>query len=223
MIKKQLQRKMKVNRIIYVSLLVVLCLTMMTGCKYDPPEGYTESHQSFHALTNYAEEIDPNAKVKNEPELIKDDYWEYKVYPATINGIECHVASVSDTVYDSTGEFGKRYYKPDTDYDFYVVQEILKDYPDLGTFEDDSESERFQINDILYTVVKFDDMTEEKVEKLFNDYVAVNSAMEQYPLHKIYYLDIYVGENKYRFTVPESDEKDKVIRTMKADGVLEFE
>ena len=209
------------KKLLIVSFAILICASVLSGCKYEPPEGYTKNHHTYNDLLEYAKSIDPNASVTDDPKDVNDEYWIYRVYPAVINGIECNVVSRSDVVYDSTwGEFGKKYYKMDTDYDYYIVNELLSKYPDLGTLKDDSESTRFQVNDILYTTITENEMSSEKLESLFKEYVSINEELEEYPIHKSYWVDIYVNDHHYRFTSPTAEEKQKVYDKMVEDGVI---
>jgi len=79
--------------------------------------------------------VDPDATVSDEYTDTADEYnWQYREWRAVINGVNCHVSSVSDWVWNEgffAGEFTKDYYRIDTDYDYTVIQKILADnYPE---------------------------------------------------------------------------------------------
>jgi len=79
----------------------------------------------------FAKSIDPNATVAEEYTDTLDEYErEYREWEAIINGVECHVSSVSDLVWNdgmAAGEFTKAYYRIDTDYDYTVMKNIVSD------------------------------------------------------------------------------------------------
>ena len=101
---------------------IIFCLSLILGlsaCSYNPPEGYTEKHHTYEEILKFAQSIDPNAIVSKDYTDTLDEYdWEYREWNANINGINCHVASNSDWVWNNgflAGEFAKIYYRIDTD------------------------------------------------------------------------------------------------------------
>ncbi len=119
---------MKKTLSVLLCIIFILCLS---GCTYDPPDGWTKKHHTYEEVLTFAKAIDPNATVKEEYTDTVDEYdWEFREWDAVINGVECHVASVSDWVWNdgfAAGEFTKVYYRIDTDYDYTVMQNILAD------------------------------------------------------------------------------------------------
>lgn len=117
---------------------ILLCLTLaicLSSCTFNPPDGWTKSHHSYKDVLAYAISIDPNATISEKYTDVFDEYdWEYREWDAVLNGVDCHVASVSDWVWNDgilAGEFVKRHYRIDTDYDYLVMQSILSEkYPD---------------------------------------------------------------------------------------------
>ena len=95
--------------------LILILLLYMTACIYHPPEGWTKKHHTYEEVLAFAKSIDPNATVAEEYTDTLDEYeWEYREWDAIINGIECHVSSVSDWVSNDgvgAGEFIKVYYR----------------------------------------------------------------------------------------------------------------
>ncbi len=65
---------MKKFKIFSLTLCFILALTMLTGCYYDPPEGYTRRHRTYREAVEYAKSIDPNAAVFEGYENIKHEY-----------------------------------------------------------------------------------------------------------------------------------------------------
>lgn len=119
---------MKKALALFFCLSMILCLS---GCYYNPPEGYTEEHHTYEEALAFARSIDSNAIVsKKYTDTTDANDWEFREWDAVINGINCHVASVSDWVWNDgffAGEFVKSYYIIDTDYDYAVVNGILSD------------------------------------------------------------------------------------------------
>lgn len=109
----------------------VLCFS---SCLYDPPEGWAKTHHTYEEVLEYAQAIDPDASVTQEHTDVADDGREYREWDAVINGVGCHVASVTAWVWNSgiaAGEFARDYYRLDTDYDIFIMQRILSEkYPD---------------------------------------------------------------------------------------------
>jgi len=117
---------MKKTLSVLLCIIFILCLS---GCTYDPPDGWTKIHHTYAEVLSFARTIDPNATVSEEYNDTVDEYdWEFREWDAIINGVECHMASVSDWVWNSgflAGEFVKTYYRIDTDYDYLLLQEIV--------------------------------------------------------------------------------------------------
>lgn len=120
-----------------ISLLLcfVMFLVCVSGCSYHPPEGWTAQHHTYAEVLAFAKSLDPNATVSEAYTDTTDEYdWQFREWDAVIHGVDCHVASVADWVWNDgflAGEFPRFYYRIDTDYDYVVLQQILlEDYPD---------------------------------------------------------------------------------------------
>ena len=133
---------------------ILMCLIIvcsLSACIFwVPPEGWTNNHHSYEEVLHYAQSIDPDATVsKDYNETVDENDWEFREWDAEIKGINCHVASVSDWVWNSgfaAGEFQKVYYRIDTDYDNAIMRNILSDqFPDWET--DMDLWSRYQINE----------------------------------------------------------------------------
>ena len=116
-------------------LLSLILLLSITSCSYHPPEGWTKKHHTYEEVLAFAKSIDPNATVAEEYTDTLDEYeWEYREWDAIINGVECHVSSISDWVWNdgvAAGEFIRVYYRIDTDYDYTVMKNIVSEkYPE---------------------------------------------------------------------------------------------
>ena len=86
-----------VKKILICILCMILLSAILCGCTYYPPEGFTEEHHTYEEILAYAKTLDSNAVVLEEYTDSVDEYdWEYREWPAVINGVECHVASKTD-------------------------------------------------------------------------------------------------------------------------------
>ncbi len=204
-----------------VCIFISVGFLLLSGCDYDPPEGYTQKHHTYEELAEYAKNIDAEAKVVDSPTDIEENNREYLIYPAVINGMECSVASSSCNIYDNkAGEFAKTYYRMDTDYDYYVVKEALDEYPDLGAIGEDSVSNRFHINDVIVSEIYADDMSSKRLDELFVEYKELCSKINGYSLRKSYWLKINTENDHYYFTEATDEEKQKVHEKMTEDGCI---
>ena len=129
---------------IYLIFVMLFILMFITSCSYNPPVGATEKHHTYEEVLEYAKKIDPNAIVNDEYKDTKLDNVmadEYREWNAIINGIECHVASTPIIVMNegvAGGEFGKKYFVVNTDYNFYLLKSIIESkYLDFTIVEDD--------------------------------------------------------------------------------------
>lgn len=204
-----------------MTLVLIMSLFMaftVTGCKYDVPEGYTDRHHTYEELVEFAKKIDPDATVEDDCKTETYQYREYKTWPAVINGVACHVASVQVNLYNTDffpGEFAKRFYKMDTDYDYYVINECLKEH-DLGQIEDNL-FERY--NKILYGALEAEPMTEEELQRLWDEHNKVISELEKHNLRKSYRMRIKIGGKEF-WGYGDEETLDWIRNRMKEAGVL---
>ena len=128
---------------------LILCfmtILSFSSCSYNPPEGYSKSKHGYEEILKYAKDIDPNATVSEnytDTEL-SNEY--RREYPAIINGIECHVSSISTLLSNDgifAGEFPQTYYRIDTDYDYLILQQIIAEKQPEWTLTADSYSYDF--------------------------------------------------------------------------------
>lgn len=129
---------------IYLIFVMLFMLMFITSCSYNPPVGATEKHHTYEEVLEYAKRIDPNATVNDEYEDTKLENVmadEYREWNAIINEIECHVASTPIALFNNGiagGEFGKKYFVLNTDYNFYLLKSIIESkYLDFTIVEDD--------------------------------------------------------------------------------------
>lgn len=108
----------------------------------------------------------------------------------------------------------------DTDYDYYVICDVLGKYPALGTVMDDSVSNRFHVNDVISSEIDVSDISSQKLDELFGEYRNCCLELEGFSLRKKYWLHININDMSYYFTEPTDEEKQKVYDKMVDDGVL---
>ena len=207
-----------VKKIMVMPLLVVALL--LSACRYEIPEGYSKNAHPYEELVEFAKSIDPDATVTDEPQHELYEYRNYVIYPAKIGGIECSVATISVPVYDNSGEFAIMYYRMDTDYDFYLLQQILEKYPLLGTTIDDDLVCRFNVGGFMRSCATFDDMTEEKLDEIFKQYAECREELSHYSMRKTHWMMVQVGKKAYFFNKTTDEAKQKVIDDMTKDGIL---
>ena len=198
----------------------VFIVFILSGCGYKPPEGYTKKNHTYEELVVFAKSIDSDATVSDNPKDFEEDHRTYRVYPAVINGKECNVASTSRAIYDSSGESSKTYYRMDTDYDYYVICDVVEEYPDLGIVVDDSVSNRFHANDVISSEIEVSEISSQKLDELFEEYQKCCSELKGFSLRKKYWLQISINGKSYYFTEPTDEEKQKIYDKMVDDGVL---
>jgi hypothetical protein len=127
---------------------ISLCI-LISGCTWNPPEGYTEKHHSYEELVEYARSIDPDA-----------------------------------------------------------------------TVSDDSESMRFQVNDVIVSGIEVDSITQDELDELWDAYKRINSELEQYDLRKTFWLKIaFPDGDSYFKETSEQYYQDKIGR-LKENGKL---
>ncbi len=122
---------------------LTLCLALalcLAGC-YDVPDGYKRTHHTYQSVLAYAKAIDPDATVLKEYTDMTDEWQRvYRQWDAVINGVDCHILSVSALVWNkgvAAGEFANEYYRITTDYDCVILKTILdKSYPDWKVRDD---------------------------------------------------------------------------------------
>lgn len=134
------------RRNIFSVLLVITLVSVLTSCTYDPPEGYTEDHHTYEEMMDFAKSVDPDAMVSEEFIDIENDGHNrtLREWEAVINGIDCHVFSISRLVGNkgfAAGEFYKEFYVIDTDYDYLVLKYIVADKQPEWSLWDNRRSE----------------------------------------------------------------------------------
>ena len=136
--------KKKVLLIVAIVLAVMVIIGIGAGylilkvagfLRNDPlPEGFQSKHYSYEQVLDYAKSLDPNATVTDSYEEVDKSFASYREWPAVINGVECHIVSYPQQFLAKQGSsFMQTGYKLQTDYDYIILCEILKDHAELGT------------------------------------------------------------------------------------------
>ena len=129
-----------------------LCFLMLSGCTYDVPEGYLTQHHSYASALEYARSIDPEATVSENHVDLEDEYGdEYRQWEAVIFGRKCHVASCRRTVYQSGSglESSKAFYAMDTDFDYQLLEILIRENQPQWELWEDNLSAWYQKQDVL--------------------------------------------------------------------------
>ena len=173
-------------------ILLLIFIFCLNACTYNPPDGYTEKHHTYEEILAFAKSIDPNATASEEYKDTTIDDWNrnFREYPAVINGIECHVSSVGDMVWNSGflgGEFPRQYYVIDTDYDYLVLKQIVVEQNPDWDISEDTLGHRYNWNDVLCVYMEpncTEQLTDEELEAVLEQAKAVYSAYHELPIRK---------------------------------------
>lgn len=170
-----------------VTLLLCFALLLcLSSCTYNPPEGWTKRHHSYEEILAFAKSIDPDAVVSEEYiDTVDENNWEFREWDAVINGVSCHVSSISDWVWNSgfaAGEFVKIYYRIDTDYDYVVLNHILtEDHPRWKT--DESMRSKYHHNtNTLWVELQLSEyrmLSSEELEEMWLEASEINRKYEK--------------------------------------------
>ncbi len=170
-------------------LVIILCLS---GCTYNPPEGYTEEHHTYKELVEFAKSIDPDASVLNEFTDTKIDAWDlrFREYPAVINGVECNVSSVGKLVWNdgfAQGAFCRQYFMMDTDYDYYVLKEIVSKVEPEWRLPENDVGSIYTWDDSISVYIepnKTEQLTNEEFEVVWQSIKDIYSSYSNLPIRK---------------------------------------
>ena len=165
---------------IYLIFVMLFILMFITSCSYNPPVGATEKHHTYEEVLEYAKKLDPNAIVNDEYEDTKLDNVaadEYREWNAIINGIECHVASTPIIVMNegvAGGEFGKKYFIIDSDYNFYLLKSIIENsYPEFIILEEDISNRYYDSINLILANNDKDQLTQIELDDVWNKTYAI--------------------------------------------------
>ena len=184
---------MKKTLSVILLLIFIFCLN---ACTYNPPEGYTKKHHTYEEILAFARSIDPNATVSEEYTDTTIDDWNrsFREYPAVINGMECHVSSVGDLVWNSgflAGEFPRQYYVIDTDYDYLVLKQIVAEHNPDWRISEDTLGHRYNWNNIISIYMEPDrteQLEDEKLDAVLEQANEIYSAYHNLPIRKELYF-----------------------------------
>ena len=174
---------MRKMRIIGICLLCIFMLSL-TACA--PPEGYSTEHYTYEDAVAYAKAIDPNAVVYETYTETIYGGWDasYREYDAVINGMNCHVTS-REVFY---GEFMIRYFRLDTDYDFYLLEKILAEKQPEWRLSGDNLLLRYNVHDILMVHTPYweakEELSAEELEQVWSDAEEIYQEYSTYPVRK---------------------------------------
>ena len=206
---------------------MLFALTLLSGCSYDVPEGYKKQLHSYEEALEYAKSIDPEATLSEDCEETELQTIKFRIWPAVIGGRECTVCSMGANVYNNgwaAGEFPVRYYRLDTDYDYYVITEVLRSHPEVEDENKDKEVtlwRRFEQNNLITAKIQVDSLTQESFDAIWNEYLQVNKEIEKYPVHKRFGLYVYLPGNYFKFETGTEEEYDQMKEKMIKAGFLE--
>ena len=186
---------------------LLLCIAFafcLSGCSYNPPEGWTETHHTYQEVLAFAKAIDPNATVAEGYTDTTDEYdWEFREWDAIINGVACHVASNSDWVFNEglfAGEFVRVYYRIDTDYDYFVLQKIVAEKQPDWNMTYDSISQRYNCNDVLSVEIPSTEnkaLSDEKLELVWQDILEIAAEYNSCSVRKKPYFSLSAPGKHY--------------------------
>ena len=174
---------MKKRFSIFFCMMVLLCFC---ACSYHPPEGWTRRHHTYNEVNAFAKSIDPNAALAEEYTDFKDkNGWIFREWDAEINGVDCHVASVSDWVWNEGlfgGEFCKTYYRIDTDYDYTILNRILsEEYPDWEMHQTDfgePYDKYYFLFSVKLTLPEYRKLNDAELEQVWQTICSINEEYE---------------------------------------------
>ena len=207
--------------------ILIIVVGVSAYLKTDPlPDGFAKSHHSYEDMLEFAKTIDPDATVsENYVDQIKTDNQSVREWPATINGIDCVVASTPEMFFSQRGSaFTTTAYGMDTDYDQIVINMVLENYPELGEIRDnrysysmqsvsaddtDNPDEMVQSHprSPVYSVVKLDSIDEETFDKLWDSYVKANQEYAMYNPTREYRLTISLPGEVYAYIHNTGDDQ----------------
>lgn len=170
----------------------IMFIVSLSGCTYDPPEGYTPEHHTYDEIITFAQTIDPDAVVSEDYKdtQVKDWNRKFREWPTLIGGMECHVSSVGDMVWNSgfcAGEFAKQYYILDTDYDYLLLQKIVSEKQPHWHMKYDDISSRYNWNNLLGVQISTDgteQLTDDELEVVWQYALEIYTEYNEYPVRK---------------------------------------
>jgi hypothetical protein len=199
-----------------IAILSLFCVLILcfTACTYNPPDGYTEEHHTYEEILAFAKSIDPDATVSKEYTDTTIDDWNrnFREYPAVINGVECHVSSVGDMVWNSgflAGEFARQYYVIDTDYDYLALKQIVAEHNPDWSISEDTLGMRYNWNNILSVYMEpncTEQLEDEMLDAILEQANEIYSAYHNLPIRKELYFWLPAPGTAY------NSDKEKIVK-----------
>ncbi len=187
-----------------IAIWIISALVLMTACSYNPPEGFTKEHHTYSEMNLFAKTIDSKSDISEaySDTLVKEGSikYDYREWSAVINGIKCHVSSVTDYVWNNgflAGEFCKPYYRMDTDYEYYLLSQILSEkQPDWKLLYPENDiSQRYNCNHVLSVATPYyerERLTDSELEAFWQEALEINKLYLSYPVQDTLYFHICV-------------------------------
>lgn len=187
---------------------LILCLAILLclpACTYSPPEGYTKEHHTYEEILEFARSLDPNAVVSEEytDTTIEEGNRKFREYPAVIHGIECHVSSVGDMVWNDgflAGEFARQYFVIDTDYDYLLLKQILSEKQPHWSMRYDDISSRYNWNDVVSVLISAnhpEQLTDPELEIIWQQAKEIYEIYQTSPVRKTIYFTLPAPRKYY--------------------------
>lgn len=177
----------------------------LSACYYNPPEGYNKEHHTYEEILEFAKSLDSNAVVSKEYTDTIIDAWnrEFREYPAVINGIECHVSSVGDMVWNEgflAGEFAEQYYIIDTDYDYYLLRKITNAKQPTWNISNDDLNVRYNWNDMVLVetdISKNGKLSADELEMIWQQAYEIYKEYSKHPIRKVAQFGVAAPSKSY--------------------------
>ena len=210
----------------------------LSSCYYNPPDNFKKEFHNYEECLMLAKSIDPDAVVSEEYVNIPiNEAWGFvaREWNAVIYGVECHVASVP-TLYGNSGifpgEFPTTYYVPDTDYDFFVIQSIVREKEPLwhlyGDFARIRYDDKFVICIATENSVELSDeelnVVLQSIFEIYSEYIEFNIRKEIcFAVPSPCKRDDYIQRNSYTYLVnlTENGKQDFIERYHDAWALLD--
>ena len=181
-----------------IFILFVLLTVLFAGCYYNVPEGYTLKHHTYEDALAYARTLDPNATVSEQYTDLTDEWdYKYRQWPAVIMGVECHVASVTRMVWNDgfgAGEFTKPYYAMDTDYDYLIMQQLIRQNHPEWIMSHTTIFGMYHKKDLVSVDIPTamdHPLTDEALEIIWQAASDINNQYREYPVHKEAWFSVH--------------------------------
>ena len=216
-----MNRLFKAMVAVSLAVMILLSSTSCTGI-YNPPEGYTEKHHTYEEILDFAKSLDENAIVSETYTDTQIKAWnrKFREWDAVINGIECHVSSVGDNVWDSTGEFPKQYYVIDTDYDYVLLNKIISENHPNWEMSYTDINNRYNWNGLVsiqYVPSSEHKLSSDELESIWENAYEIYTEYNSYPVRKAAWFCISTPKGEAIFYDFSPEGKDKFFEEYEKD------